>query len=221
MLSIFVICVMVISAQAGTFKDNFNDGNLDGWQKMEGIVGGSEWKVEDGILKSSCQDTWSELLIGEPEWRNYTFEYDAKMLQTSNPLYAMCAVLRDSWKNSTETAILSGLSSWQGKNAWLQVWFNDVNLKEAKKGFDFQLNQWYHFKHIANENNFELYIDGERLLSLSDSTITKGRLGLDIFFGCVVYFDNVVITGNDVRDNLSAVSRQGKLATSWGQMKSQ
>jgi hypothetical protein len=220
-LVILSLCLLVISAQAGTFKDNFNDGNLDGWQKMEGIVGGSEWKVEDGVLKSSCQDTWSELLIGEPEWRNYTFEYDAKMLQTSNALYAMCALLRDNWKGSVESCILSGLSSWTGKNAWMQVWINnDVNIKAANKGFDFQLNQWYHFKHVANEDNFEFYVDGNRLLSLTDPTLPTGRLGLDIFYGCVVYFDNVVITGDDIPDSLNAVTSQGKLATSWGQMKS-
>ncbi len=38
--------------------------------------------------------------------------------------------------------------------------------------------------------------------------------------GSVAYIDNVVITGDDVPDNTSAVSSPGKLAATWGQMKS-
>jgi hypothetical protein len=217
-LIVLALCFFVISVQAGTFRDDFEDGNLDGWEIKQGAAG-AEWKVEDGVLKSRCQDTWSELLFGEQEWHNYSLEYDAKMLEASNPLHAMCAVLRVNWEGFMERAVLSGVSTWQGKNAWIQVWFNDVNLMETKKGFDFQLNQWYHFKHIVNENNFELYIDGKLLASLSDSHISTGRLGLEIFFGCVVYFDNVIITGDDVPDNPQSIDYHGKLATAWGQIK--
>ena len=80
------------------------------------------------------------------------------------------------------------------------------------------MNRWYHLKGIAHEDNFELYIDGELMASMSDSRFPTGRVGLQAN-GCLANFDNVIITGDDVPDNTAAVSASGKLATTWGQLR--
>jgi hypothetical protein len=114
------------------------------------------------------------------------------------------------------------VGAWQG-DAWsagIEVWFNNAGGKKSRKIFNFELNRWYRLKAVANDNNFESYIDGELMASISDSTLPTGRLGLSVYGG-VAHFDNVVITGDDIPDNTTAVSRQGKLATTWGRLRSQ
>lgn len=54
--SLLMVALMFsLTAQAGTFKDNFNDGNFDGWETTDFCGSVPEWKVENGILT----DRWN------------------------------------------------------------------------------------------------------------------------------------------------------------------
>jgi hypothetical protein len=216
---ILSICLLVVSAQAGTFRDDFEDGNLDGWGEILNYGGGtSEWKVDNGVL--TCRrpfDGSSLLFFGKKEWKNYSVELDSKMVQALSAFRSIGLDLRVQDEFNTVWCAIGG---WNGaNNVFIQVWFNNNPLNQPNKGFNLELNQWYHLKGIAKDNNFEFYVDGELQVSFSDSHFLTGRIDLDTN-GCLAYFDNVVITGDDVPDSLSAVVSQDKLTTSWGQMKS-
>lgn len=218
--SLLMVALMIaLPTRAGTFKDNFDDGNLDGWGKILNYGGGiSEWKVDNGVLTCSRPfDGSSQLLFGKKEWKDYSIECDTKMVQVLSNFHSLALDLRV--QNEFNT-VWCGIGGWGGaSNVFIQVWFNDAPLNQPNKAFNLELNRWYHLKAIAKNDNFEFYVDGELLVSYSDSHFSTGHVDLDAN-GCLAYFDNVVITGADVPDNSQAVSRQGKLATSWGQMKS-
>lgn len=217
--SLLMMALMIsLPAQAGTFRDDFEDGNLDGWGEILNLGGGiSEWKVEDGVL--TCRrpsDPSTFLLFGEKEWKNYSIEFDAKMVQKLSNYHAIGMDLRlQNTANGIWCAIRGGAN-----NAHIQVWSNNKSVNQRIKPFEFELNRWYHLKGIANDDNFEFYVDGELMVSLSDSHFPTGYVDLDAN-GCLAHFDNVVITGDDVPDNTAAVSPSGKLATTWGQLRSQ
>ena len=81
-LVILSLCLLVISAQAGTYKNDFTDGNLDGWKIEDYGVPKVEWKVDNGILACNRPHDWNtELYFGEKEWKNYSIECDVKMLE--------------------------------------------------------------------------------------------------------------------------------------------
>ena len=42
----FALCLLAISAQAGTYKNDFTDGNFDGWEIENYGVQNVEWKVD-------------------------------------------------------------------------------------------------------------------------------------------------------------------------------
>jgi hypothetical protein len=218
-LVILTLCLLVISAQAGTFKDNFNDGNLDGWKIINTMGNTSEWKIENGVLICRRDNIWiSNLVFGEEEWKNYSIECDAKMIQTLDPqLHAMGVDLRLMGELTLVWCAMGDNVKW----AILEVWLNDNNgpAKHVDKNFDFQLDRWYHLKGVANKDKFEFYVDGELFLSFTDSNLSAGRIGLSAS-SCIAYFDNVIITGDEVPGNSSDVDPKNKLATSWGQMKS-
>jgi hypothetical protein len=218
-LVILSLCLLTISAQAGTYTENFDDGDFDGWEVINTKGGASDWKVENGILQCTRNNIWvSNLVFGEEGWQNYSIECDAKMIQTLDPqLHAMGVNLRLMGELTFVWCAMGDNVKW----ALLEVWLDNINgpAKHADKNFDFQIDRWYHLKGVANEGNFEFYVDGELFLSFSDPSLPAGRIGLSAS-SCIAHFDNVVITGDDVPDSLSAVVSQDKLATSWGEMKS-
>jgi len=62
----FALCLLVVSAYAGTYVDNFNDGDFDGWE----TIGPAVWKVVDGVATCRNGSTYGNMLFfGEDDWR--------------------------------------------------------------------------------------------------------------------------------------------------------
>ena len=91
MITISVICMLLwgsaFSVSAGTWKDNFEDGNLDEWKtyKLDWpaavlVPGAGNWHVEDGILigGDDNSDILHMLTTGEMWWKDYTVEVSVK-----------------------------------------------------------------------------------------------------------------------------------------------
>ena len=185
-------------------------------------VGSAEWKVVDGVLTARNEvSSGSGLLFGKDDWRNYTIECDAKIVEPIVDLHNASLGLRMLWRNSSDFNYIWCLPSPPWGTALIWSWLNGNDSRQsAQKPFKHEVNRWYRLKGVADEDKFELYIDGELMASLSDSRFPTGRVGLQTN-GCLSNFDNVVITGDDVPDNVTAVSISGKLATTWGQLRSE
>ncbi len=104
--------------------------------------------------------------------------------------------------------------------ATIESWMNWGVVKSAVEPFDLKENQWYRLKWVVSEDSVEFYIDRKLMASLSGLLPPiSSQVGLYVR-ACEAQFDNVVITGDDVKGNYFAVSRQGKLTASWGSIKS-
>ena len=80
-LSIVFAFVFVVSTWAGTFRDDFQDGDLEGWQQFW-PVGADVWEVVNGELACSrLTDHSAEIVTGEISWTDYTIECDIKLLE--------------------------------------------------------------------------------------------------------------------------------------------
>lgn len=223
--SLLVMALMIsLPAWAGTYVETFDDGDFDGWEIVEGwdAVGASEWNVVDGVATCRNGSTYGSMLFfGEDDWRNYTIECDARIAEPIVNLHNTSLGLRMLWRNSSDFNYIWCLPSPAWGTALIWSWLNGNGLgQSAQKPFKQEVNRWYHLKGVADEDNFRFYIDGELMASLSDSQFPTGRPGLQTN-GCLSNFDNVVITGDDVPDNVTAISIPGKLATTWGRVRSQ
>ena len=224
----FALCLFAISAYAGTYVDNFDDGDFDGWEFMECVEAGAEWKVENGILICKRTSGWPTILMmGENEWRNYSIEFDVKILQALSNFRCVGPDMRIQnvsipFSKISHDSVYCGLGGWGKWEAFLEVYINNANVKNSKKAFNSEYDRWYRFKAAANEDNFEFYIDGELITSFADSHLQTGPVSIGAS-GCLAHFDNVVITGDDIPDNtnIAVVSSSGKLATTWGQLRNE
>ena len=172
---------LLLAAQvlAGTLKDNFNDGDLDGWTHecshldplgnvglCKTKTGDSTWKIEKGILTVSAGelDQIPFISIGDQSWRNYTV-YVRTRLVKHQP--------RNSWNESAGLAVrvatildfyMIGLGtvSFNPKTAhifYLQNNFGIRNLRPTP--FEWKINKWYQLKVEAKGDQFKYHVDGE------------------------------------------------------------
>lgn len=172
--SLLMVALMFsLTTQAGTFKDDFNDGNFDGWSIIElGVCGGSVWNVENGVLtaKSTPQGQGlcgASLLFGENEWRNYSIECDAQMVKILSDKAGIGLNIRISVNDG------DGIWAWTSLvTAGIQSMKVFAIVKIVEEPFDLQMNQWYRFKWVVSKDSSEFYIDGKLMASLSESIST-------------------------------------------------
>jgi len=94
------ILLFTVSAWAGTFLENFDNGNLKAWRafNMRNAPDGT-WKIVNKELHAVSQDRWTRLLtIGDETWDDYTIEFEVKPLKKSGPgNIAVAARINGDW----------------------------------------------------------------------------------------------------------------------------
>ena len=84
-MSFLTLFLLVTSAWAGTLRDNFDDGDFDGWKRWLFGDQSAQWSVKDGELVCTSQNVCtlaSFLTIGDDSWRNYSVKTDFKIKKT-------------------------------------------------------------------------------------------------------------------------------------------
>ncbi|MBM3235111.1 sigma-70 family RNA polymerase sigma factor [Candidatus Poribacteria bacterium] len=207
------------SVSGGTWKDDFSDGNLEGYEETWGGARGI-WTVEDGQLVIDKNDAWAthQILAGVVV-DDVTMEFDTQMEQIFQNIHSIELCLR--WQS--DNAVLFTIGRWN--NQWLVaigtlVWEGRFeNWHEMH--FPFEVGQWHHLKGVAQGNEFTFFIDGEKVIRFNQERLVKGKVGFGAG-GCKVRFDNLVITGPNVPDagpSGLAVESAGKLTNTWGRIK--
>lgn len=87
-----VILLFTLPAWAGTFLEDFDKRNLEGWEEllMNDAPPGS-WKIVNEELHAVSPDNWTRLLtIGDKTWSDYTIEFDVKPLKKTRAWQYRC-----------------------------------------------------------------------------------------------------------------------------------
>ena len=207
-VSIFAICLLAVSAYAGTYVENFDDGDFDGWEIYDAGEPGSEWTVEDGVLTCRREILWgTDLLFGEEDWRNYTIECDIRIVEAMAE--ELCLLGFDLRMTGTEVVedldVVCLPLGYREQEAWISAWIDFEYIAQSEsKAIDVELGRWYRLKGVAHEDSFELYLDGRLVASYTDDRFPGGRLSL-FAMACEAQFDNIIITGDDVPDNTDSL----------------
>ena len=220
MRATIIMCIWLIALPiwAGTFKDNFDDNNLAGWTKL---INNGEVKVEDG--KVVVTDFGFGLTTGIT-FNNgqiigdFTLSFDGKMVRRiDNSQDYMCV-----WARDVEGKGFTWASYHPMNDMRLNLYDGNFNCVDMNKfPIAFELDKWYHLEVKMNGGKMTFSIDGdfskERDWSGWQQLADKGEVGIGAG-GAEVHFDNFVITGDEVPDNLS-VMPAGRLTATWGKIK--
>ena len=230
LLAKLILLSMVTSCLAGTLKDNFNDGKLDGWSPLIWDNGfNSIHKAEKGYLVLKCLGSCTVITIGEKSWADYTVSVRVKIVKQQSVqdwIEAAGIVLRitpNSPNISSFYAFFLGTFGFQPKSAhifYTRPPRDDVHNFKSEP-FEWRLNRWYRLQVVANGNQFKCYVDDKLILEYKDSTLQRGQVGLAA--AChttIAYFDDFMVTGDRVPDLNLSVSPRSKLAAVWGYLRS-
>jgi hypothetical protein len=217
---VLLTLLVTLPAWAGTFRDDFEDGNLDGWQQLW-PQGAMIWKVVDGELECSRLSQWTAgLVTGEASWTDYTIEADVKLLQDHGPgdfdLFARATT------NDNGYAFLVG--DWVGQPSVYVQQMPDLNMKVTEPFGPLEQGVWHHVKLEVEGNKFTFWINDEEIIDYQDSTYQAGMVGLGVA-NYTARFDNVIITGPEIPDVMpptwkeQPVNPRHRLATTWAKIK--
>ena len=75
----WLLALNALTGIAGTFKDNFNDGDDKGWKRF----GQGTWKVVNGEYKMTSKVSVSGSSWGDVKWKNYTVEATVRVIKAN------------------------------------------------------------------------------------------------------------------------------------------
>ncbi|MBM3240187.1 hypothetical protein FJZ31_28210 [Candidatus Poribacteria bacterium] len=213
-LSVIVATLLFLPTTAGwtgTFTDDFNDGNADGWTIVENAA--SEWKVINGGYHGSIADgTESIALTGEVDWDVESIE--VKIRDVQGEWLALIWRYQD----------LNNFDSWWfniaggALEAWPKVSAYE-GAARASGAVPFDPAKEFTFKVVIKGNDFDAFFDGQKIGTYTNDAFAAGQVGFLVWAGSAT-FDDVVITGPNI-SGAAAVSASGKITTVWGKLKAQ
>ena len=244
MKSVIIVATLFLltfSVWAGTFLETFDGKDLDGWQQIWRDKGPAVWEIVDDELHAESREAYTHLLTtGDSTWEDYTMELDVKPLKKHGIGGIAIAVRVDgTWLVSCrifDPVIIRGDDPP----------FQEERIGCSATGLErpalatliaephplLKLNRWSHLKLSAEGDIFTFWINGEQVMAPTKLQIFRQ---IDVFadfpdfqtggvgFGLWNYtavFDNITVTGDSIPNSGDfAVTPQGKLATTWSQLK--
>lgn len=238
-----VLFLLPFSSRSGTFLETFDGKELDGWQELVQLKEApGSWEIVNDELHAISPDPAMRLLTtGGKTWEDYTIEFDVKPLKKHGiGAIAIAARVNGTWVVScriADTVVLG--EGIPGERIYCNYGnFHDVIFVRlhAEPHPLLRLNKWAHLKLGVQDNIVTFWIDEKQVMEPTELLVLKGaqheEFNFDEFpdfltggvgFGLANYtalFDNIRVTGDSIPNSRGfAVTSQGKLTTTWGNLK--
>ena len=227
----------VSSTEAGIFRDDFNDADLEGWTFVQDAEDGG---IQNGELVLGSRKSTVIIAVDGVIARNYAVAVSVKIRKlvagpiANGPLIGLRAhALHENDKHPTlqydfAYNFLIGRNVDKTKGLGAAIWhvgdvlphpagFQRVLIVQKVlkfAPFNVQLDTWYRLKAIVKDNRFQVFVDEKKMLDFLDNTYNEGRIYLSAGGGNVAHFDDFEVQWDDL-----AVQHRRKLTTTWGQIK--
>lgn len=242
-LIVAALLFLSFSGWAGTFLETFDDKNLEGWGELWADKGPAVWEIVDDELRAESREAYIHLLTtGNSKWEDYTMELDVKPLKKHGiGGISIAARVNGTWLvhcsifdpviiiNDNDPIQEARIGCFAGS---LQPGPRSVAPLVFEAHPLFKLNRWSHLKLSVEGNIFTFWINGEQVMEPTGLRIFRnidrfadfpdfqtGGVGFGLW-NYTARFDNITVTGDSIPNSGDfAVTPQGKLATTWGQLK--
>ena len=244
---VILIFLLSFSAWAGTFIETFDDRELEGWQELIQLNNPSgSWEIIDDELHAVSRETFLRLLTtGDDTWENYTIKFDVKPLKKHGISgISIAARVKGAWlvycSIADPVVLVNGEPLLGSRVSCTYGNLHDVIflILYTEPHPLLKLNKWSHLKLSVDGNMVAFWVNEKQVMKPTAIRNLKdvqhgGRnfkfggfpdfLAGGVGFGLANYtarFDNITITGDSIPNSGGfAVTPQGKLATTWAQLK--
>ena len=210
-----LLWILPLTSTAGTFRDDFDDGDLEGWKPniatgLSVVNGELQFKSADPLI----------LKIGDPSWKGYSLEAQVKIAEFAGGGWFSIRILQD---NSGELSGYYELRFGQGAIiAALHV--NNRCMESFRVDETVEEKIWHRVKMTPSNGKVLFYLDEVLIAQLTDLGLS-GYADMCSTKGTHVYVDDVVISGPNIPDTgpsgpkSFSVTPCSKLTTTWGRIR--
>jgi hypothetical protein len=237
-ISLLVFSVSVLSASADMWMDDFSGDKLDErWKPTISIDNAkppADWEVENGILKGHWPYQGLQLLLIEYPYQNYAVQVKCRIDKQRSVENAVGFIFHSygpdhkptAWRGASELSSFGLGTASGGRSGWIRVgsdWW-DTPFEVVGKGYT--EGEWYTVKLLVNGADFEGYIDDELIVKEHDDKFNGSFVGLLIAHNTDASFDNFMVGDQEDfemldQGNVTGVSPEGMLITTWSGLKKQ
>ena len=242
-------CIAIQPAFAGTWRDDLEDGNLDGWKmyKLEWMgpafmPNEGNWRVENGIVigEDGNKAMAYGLYMGEASWTDYTAEVSVKLSKELKNCGTWTTVWLGVWGQELPYMnYFLGMQHYAGNNPIQMENGNTVappgeaaggiicpkdpsaaTHKLLKIFLETNTSDWYRLRVTVIGNLITCFIDEKQVSEFTDLRYPTGCVAFSTT-GVVAMFDDFMVTGPEIPNGGPgfAVTPRNKLATMWGSIK--
>jgi len=212
--------VIAFTAEAGTWRDDFEDKITREWEIYNLNRQVEKWWIDKGeaagqIFERGFMSLW---LTGELNWRSYSLSCRAKLVREKNNPASVGLTLYD--RGDEDLRYLFFVNFTLGTvsiiKATVDRWF--------VRTFPFvaDIDTWYDLKATVSGDLLEFQVDDQVFVGRDLEPLKSGQAGLVVSNG-EARFDNVEVTGDNIKNGgpgrIRPVNQKGKLATTWGRVK--
>ena len=208
-----VLLGMVLSLPtfAGTQLWDFEEKH-DDWEVANG-----DWEIKGGIYQVEKGGKAEHTLVGEDKWDDYTVEAKIRLDEGNWAGVVFRAQSEMEYYVYYLNVPNNKSELWRhAKGAWDTRAAINSNIPASKK-VKIENEEWLDVKVVVEGEIFTFYINGELQGEQKDGTYKTGMIGVWAW-ETGASFDDVTITGDNVKDTLDVDPNQ-KLATTWGRLK--
>ena len=210
-----LLWILPRTSLAGTFSDNFDDGDLVGWNPNNGVG----ISVIDGELRFKAADPLI-MKVGEPSWERYSLAARIRIAEFVRGGWFSIRIFQNNTGDNT------GYYEFHlGQDAVIAaLYINNRCVESFRVPGIMEEKVWHSVKIESSNRKVSFYLDGLLIAQLADVELS-GYTDMCSTKGTHVYVDDVVISGPNIPDtgpsgpNSFAVAFPGKLPTSWGKVK--
>lgn len=229
------LCILLIAlpAWAGTWLDNFDDGDFDGWQMVECLwipkvvtPNAGNWVVENGAVVAGDNDSTKryDLYIGDMWWADYIAEVSVKVskeLESNEDtgVYLSARYQVDEGKLGLNAYVV-GVWNINGVRRGGFKYSNGDFLSTQTRVLPLKADTWHTLKIEVDGDQITAFVDDLQVFVLRDSSFTSGLVSISVN-GVIAIFDDFIVTGPDIPNGGPgySVESSGKLTTTWSGIK--
>lgn len=170
--------------RATLFQYNFNNLSDAGWSEV-----GTWAPSSAGIYQNTYYGSYRRAFAGDPTWENYSFSF---LMRTTSNSGSMGGYIR---QNRTDASDTGYVFRWTTTQMELRRRNPDALLASRAGGFT--PGRWYHVEMRAQGPLLQVFVDGNLVLSATNTTHPRGRIGLLSDYQSLTQFDDVLVTTYD------------------------
>lgn len=210
-----ILSILVQASLAGTFRDNFADGDMVGWKpniaaSISVVNEKLQFKGPDALI----------VKVGDPLWTEYSLEAQLMIAKSVSSGWFSTRIMQGS------TGELSGYYEIRLSRSGIlaALYVNNRCMESFRVPTIIEENVWHHLRINPSNGKVSFYLDDALVAQLTDMGLS-GYADMCSTKGTHVYIDNVAISGPNISStgpsgpNSFGIERIPKQVVTWAQAK--